>query len=71
MLFLELNPHFALDIFAILDDLLPMVSSSNSEKTLVQRAMLVFVFWLYLLVAISIMFDGGRESKVNVLLMLI
>uniref|UniRef100_A0A915PSJ6 RCR-type E3 ubiquitin transferase n=1 Tax=Setaria digitata TaxID=48799 RepID=A0A915PSJ6_9BILA len=37
MIFLEANPQRALDIVAMLDDLLPMVSSANGEKLAEER----------------------------------
>lgn len=37
MVFLDANPQRSLDIVAILDDLLPMVSSANGERLAEER----------------------------------
>lgn len=37
MVFLEANPHRALDVVAVLDDLLPMLSSANGERLAEER----------------------------------
>uniref|UniRef100_A0A1I7W188 RCR-type E3 ubiquitin transferase n=1 Tax=Loa loa TaxID=7209 RepID=A0A1I7W188_LOALO len=37
MVFLEANPQHALDVVAVLDDLLPMVSSANGERLAEER----------------------------------
>lgn len=37
MVFLEANPQRALDVVAVLDDLLPMVSSANGERLVEER----------------------------------
>ncbi|VDO25358.1 unnamed protein product, partial [Onchocerca flexuosa] len=41
MVFLEANPQRALDVIAVLDDLLPMVSSANGERLAEERERLL------------------------------